>query len=179
HCFIFYKTEKIECFPNARYIRNSTCGIKAVSRYRSHTNMECDIVDRLKNVSLNLQLFLRNTANHYKPFLVNVTANLCKILDRRNFPAYTTTVMNILKEVSNVNHSCPYTKRLVVKNLFIDDKFLPIEPPLGLYKGVFHFFEGFPYDDIGTVILYVQAIEVKQFKWRVKAPKLLAHWKLK
>ncbi|XP_054087786.1 uncharacterized protein LOC105211853 [Zeugodacus cucurbitae] len=181
HGWIVYKTTKIECFPNARYIRNATCGIKAVNRYRSHTNMESDIVNKLRNVSLNLQIFLRNSANKFKPFLVNVTANLCSILDKRNFPAYTTIVMNILKEVSNVNHSCPFThplsthqqKRLIVKNLYMDEKFMPIVPPLGLYKIDFNFLEGYPYDDVGTVILYIQVTDVKEFKLRTKAPKFV------
>ncbi|XP_018800025.1 PREDICTED: uncharacterized protein LOC108975767 [Bactrocera latifrons] len=175
HGWIVYKTTKIECFPNARYIRNATCGIKAINRYRAHTNMESDIVDRLRNVSLNLQIFQRNSANRFKPFLVNVTANLCSILDKRNFPAYTKIVMNILKEVSNVNHSCPFTKRLIVKNLYVDEKFMPIVPPLGLYKIDFHFLEGYPYDDIGTVILYIQVTDVKEFKSRTEAPKVQGH----
>lgn len=69
---------------------------------------------KIKNVifvisQLNLQIFQRNSANLFKPFLINVTTNLCNILDKRNFPTYTTIVMNILKRVSNVNHSCPFT----------------------------------------------------------------------
>ncbi|XP_004527465.1 uncharacterized protein LOC101451812 [Ceratitis capitata] len=172
HTWIVYKTTKIECFPNARYIRNATCGIKAINRYRSHTNMESDIVDHLRNVSLNLQIFQRNSANLFKPFLINVTTNLCNILDKRNFPTYTTIVMNILKRVSNVNHSCPFTKHLIVKNLYVEEKFLPIVPPLGLYKIAFHFLEGYPYDDIGTVILYIQVSDVKQFKRITIAPKV-------
>lgn len=48
---------------------------------------------------------------------------------------------------------------------------MPIVPPLGLYKIDFHFLEGYPYDDVGTVILYILVTDVKQFKLRTKAPK--------
>ncbi|XP_053949196.1 uncharacterized protein LOC128857465 [Anastrepha ludens] len=166
-----YKLVKLECLPNARYIRNATCAIKAVNRYRSLANMECDIVDRLQNVSLNLEIFQRNTANHFKPFLVNVTTNVCKIFDRQSFDAYATIVAKILKDVSNVNHTCPYMNHLIVKNLLLEARYLPIVPPLGFYKLVLHFLEGFPYDDVGSVILYVQITEVKEFKALTRVPK--------
>ena len=49
---IVYKTVKMECFPNANYIANSTCKVKAISWIKSVSNMDCDVVKPLTNVSV-------------------------------------------------------------------------------------------------------------------------------
>lgn len=49
-------------------------------------------------------------ANGYKPFLFDYTFDACEFMRRRNQP-FAKIVWNMIKNVSTVNHTCPYEVR--------------------------------------------------------------------
>jgi len=67
-----------------------------------------------------LEFFKKGYNNRYHPFLVNVVINMCDVISKRNFIPYGTIFWKILKEYSNVNHSCPLTVKIVMILISID-----------------------------------------------------------
>ncbi|XP_064547026.1 uncharacterized protein LOC135434384 [Drosophila montana] len=131
---IVYKSTNLECFPDPAFAVNVTCRIKAVNWNKAVAQMDCDLVSPLANTSVQIEVFKKSDNNRYHPFLVNVTVNMCDVMSRRNFMPYGTIFWKIIKEHTNVNHSCPIRPgHLTARNLFIDESFLP-RFPLGFYQ---------------------------------------------
>lgn len=56
-----------------------------------------------------MELFKKGYNNQYHPFLINVLFNLCDIIAKRNFLPYGKIAWKVVKQFTNVNHSCPFT----------------------------------------------------------------------
>ncbi|XP_037825784.1 uncharacterized protein LOC119613799 [Lucilia sericata] len=94
------KTVKIDCSGNLKYVyENYTCRLKAINRYKTVGMMEVQPRNPLRNISFNLALYVRNDANIFKPFLVNITENLCKWYARRAPGAYVAILMKVLQNL--------------------------------------------------------------------------------
>ncbi|XP_049311732.1 uncharacterized protein LOC115066695 [Bactrocera dorsalis] len=169
HSTIIYKTLSIECNPNPKILTNVSCRLKPINWQKSVCIWDSDILQPLKNVSVNFQLLKMNGANKYLPFLINTTLNVCDLIGKRSSSAYGRIIKSILKEMSNVDHSCPYTGHLSLYNLYVDERFIPFDPPIGRYKVILRFREGYPYVDIGTTVLYLEAMEKRERRGKVTA----------
>lgn len=109
-----------------------------------------------------LQVFKKDYSNQFQPFLIDVTINLCDILSKRSYIAYGIIIMKIGERFSNFNHSCPYTGHLFARDAYVDQTFLPISPPLGLYKMNITIMENFlraPAAHVGGIIWYTQIMQ--------------------
>ncbi|KAI8128396.1 hypothetical protein CVS40_1782 [Lucilia cuprina] len=163
-CYIYadmhLKTTKMECSPSPKYFYNHSCRLKAINRYKSLAFMKTYIKTTLKNVSINVGLYLRNDVNIYKPYLINFTSNLCKFMDGKTSGLYVNALKRILKKYTNIRHSCPYTGFIIANNISVDAEFFPLPPlvPQNSYKFVSIFYEGYPYDYMGTVVFYFDLI---------------------
>ncbi|XP_037825783.1 uncharacterized protein LOC119613798 [Lucilia sericata] len=105
---MYMKTVKLECFGNLKYVYgNHTCRLKPINRFKTVGMMEVHARVELRNISFNFALFARNSANIFKPYLFNVTTNLCKWFVQRSPGAYSNILMNVFKQYTNINHSCP------------------------------------------------------------------------
>lgn len=56
-----------------------------------------------------MKLYKKDYNNQYHPFLINAMFNLCDIIAKRNFIPYGKIVWSVVKQYTNVNHSCPFT----------------------------------------------------------------------
>lgn len=61
------------------------------------------------NQQIHMELFKKGYNNEYHPFLINVIFNLCDIISKRNFLPYGKMAWKIVRQFTNVNHSCPFT----------------------------------------------------------------------
>jgi len=68
---------------------------------------------RTSFLKVHLEAFKKGYNNRYYPFLVNVEFNFCDTIARKNFLAYGKLLFNIMKPFTNVNHTCPYTVKLI------------------------------------------------------------------
>ncbi|XP_020715237.1 uncharacterized protein LOC101451636 [Ceratitis capitata] len=167
HSTVIYKTLSIECKHNSEFIANVTCQLKPINWQKSICIWDADVLKPLTNVTIQLQVFKKNGANNFLPFLINTTVNGCDMLSKRAFSVYGKILMTILKEMSNVNHSCPFRGHLSLYNLYIDERLMPFALPLGIYKVVVRFLEGYPYVFVGTATLFVEAMEKRERRAKV------------
>jgi len=85
------------------------CRLKAYSRNKTSLNINATFLHPARNISLGFRLLKRT--NGYKPFLFNITIDACLFLRRRHNPVIK-MFYNVIKDVSTLNHSCPYSVRL-------------------------------------------------------------------
>ncbi|KAH8316194.1 hypothetical protein KR067_002037, partial [Drosophila pandora] len=156
-----YKTTNVECGTALNYSANASCVVKAINWNKAVANMDVYLVRELKNISVRFQVFKRDYTNKMQPWLIDVTINMCDIIERRNFLPYGKMIFVITKSFSNFNHSCPYSGHLFAREIYIDEKFSMMVLPLGLYKFTVTVLENFinkPPEYAGTISLYAQAM---------------------
>ncbi|XP_051859493.1 uncharacterized protein LOC127565381 [Drosophila albomicans] len=109
-----------------------------------------------------MELFKKGYNNRYHPFLINAAFNMCDIISKRNFIPYGTIFWKIIKQYTNVNHSCPYLGHLFARNLYIDAN-------SSFYMISFKVSENYPdrpSEHVGLIKYYVHAAEMVQIKKR-------------
>jgi len=84
------------------------CRLKAYSRTKTSLNINATFIEPAKNIYLHMKMMKK--ANGYKPFLFDYTFDACEFMRRRNQP-FAKIVWNMIKNVSTVNHTCPYEVR--------------------------------------------------------------------
>ncbi|XP_043070218.1 uncharacterized protein LOC6571641 [Drosophila grimshawi] len=170
---IVYKTTNIECLPDPSYAENATCFVKAVNWNKAVAQMDCDLILPLSNISVRVELLKKSYTNRYHPFLINVTVNMCDVIAKRNFIPYGTIFWKILKNYTNVNHSCPFTGHIFARNFFLDENLFPTFP-LGFYLMIISVFENYvdrPPKLAGAIKYYFQVKEMEAKKRRKPLPR--------
>ncbi|XP_043070705.1 uncharacterized protein LOC122322477 [Drosophila grimshawi] len=155
---VIYKLTNIECVSNDKYITNISCSLKAVNWNKAVAQMDCDLVLPLRNPEVRMELQKKGYNNRYHPFLVNVTMNMCDVISNRNYIPYGRIYFKISKEFSNLNHSCPITGHLMARNMWLNEKYIPVPMPLGFYVFSARFSEK---EEIGFIKFYFEAKEPK------------------
>ncbi|XP_068152670.1 uncharacterized protein [Drosophila tropicalis] len=167
---VVYKMMNIECLTDPKYSTNASCRVMAINWNKAVAKMDVDLVKPLRNISIQLQVFKKDYTNQYQPFLINVCMNVCSILSRQNFLPYGVILMKVTKTFSNFNHTCPYEGHLFARGVYLDEKFLPNNFPLGYYKINVTIFEAYPkiLDYVGGIVGYINAMEPIKIKKKTK-----------
>ncbi|XP_044778482.1 uncharacterized protein LOC6734251 [Drosophila simulans] len=134
-----FKCESLDRnFSNFEY-----CRIKSVNRTYKYVSLKVNLFQTPVNqVKVNTALYKR--LNGYKPFLYNVTVDGCKFLKNQNSSPVAKYIFGIFKDVSNINHFCPYDHDIFVEKLSAENinfqitKILPF--PEGKYMLQMHWF---------------------------------------
>nr|XP_016935418.2 uncharacterized protein LOC108013925 [Drosophila suzukii] len=80
-----------------------------------------------------LTLFRR--FNGYKPFLYNVTVDICSFLKNRKRHPFFNLVYDGIRNFSNINHTCPFNHDIIVHRMVLNDNMMVKVPvPNGFYK---------------------------------------------
>ncbi|EDW74425.2 uncharacterized protein Dwil_GK21911 [Drosophila willistoni] len=159
---VIYKTKNIECFTIPKFSANASCYVKAINWNKATAHMDVDLVETLYNISIRLQIFKRDYTNKFQPWLVDVPINICDVIARRNFLPYGTIIWKSVKRFSNFNHSCPFMGHLFARDVYMDESYLPIQMPLGLYQFSISIYENYQRkstDYVGAIKFYAQAME--------------------
>ncbi|EDW92541.2 uncharacterized protein Dyak_GE11452 [Drosophila yakuba] len=102
------------------------CRLKAYSRSKTSLNINATLSEPAKNISMHAKAMKK--ANGYKPFLYDFTIDACEFMRRRNHPV-AKIVWNMIRNVSTINHTCPYEGLQMVSD------FNPVELPIPLPSG--------------------------------------------
>ncbi|KAH8254655.1 hypothetical protein KR032_011562, partial [Drosophila birchii] len=86
------------------------CRLKAYSRIKTSLNINATFLEPANNIFLHMKMMKK--ASGYKPFLFDYNFDACQFMRRRNQP-FAKIVWNLIKDVSTVNHTCPYVVRLL------------------------------------------------------------------
>ncbi|XP_017000669.1 uncharacterized protein [Drosophila takahashii] len=104
------------------------CRLKAYSRNKTSLNVNATFLQPANNILIKLKMMKK--ANGYKPFLFDIAFDACEFMRRRNQPA-ARIVWNLIKDVSTVNHTCPYVGLQTVSDFH--DIHIPLPWPSGDY----------------------------------------------
>ncbi|XP_075150388.1 uncharacterized protein LOC142224496 [Haematobia irritans] len=89
------------------FCRFKTCSLKMLRRNVVGLNITLNLLKKpVNDVTVNLVLYKKS--NGYKPFMVNVSADLCKFLKNREKQPLLNLLADYLLRDSNVNHTCSY-----------------------------------------------------------------------
>ncbi|XP_046865276.1 uncharacterized protein LOC111519155 [Drosophila willistoni] len=114
---------------NKSWVLINNCRLKAVERRKTVLNINITLLYPANDIRLHIQLMKK--ANGYKPWLVNYTIDACQFMRRRNHPVVI-IFHNLIKNVSTVNHTCPYQGVQLLKDFYrVDD--LPLAMVGGEY----------------------------------------------
>ncbi|XP_017071910.2 uncharacterized protein LOC108108373 [Drosophila eugracilis] len=84
-------------------------------------------------------LTLYRRFNGYRPFLYNITVDVCYFLKNQNRYPFFGLVYEGINNFSNINHTCPYNHDIIVDRMVLDDKMIAKVPvPSGFYKLKFY-----------------------------------------
>ncbi|XP_017037359.1 uncharacterized protein [Drosophila kikkawai] len=95
------------------------CYLKSINRSYKYLSGKLKVYEiPLPNMKVNFVLWKR--LNGYKPFLYNVTVDLCKFLATPKSSPVVKFVYESYVTFSNFNHSCPFNNDLYVEKLPVD-----------------------------------------------------------
>ncbi|KAH8348344.1 hypothetical protein KR084_006654, partial [Drosophila pseudotakahashii] len=104
------------------------CRLKAYSRNKTSLNLNATFLEPANNIFLRAKLLKK--ANGFKPFLLDLTFDACKFMRKHNHPTIK-ILFNLIKDVSTVNHTCPYVGLQAVSDFH--DIHIPLPLPSGDY----------------------------------------------
>ncbi|KAH8278524.1 hypothetical protein KR018_004350 [Drosophila ironensis] len=121
-CTIFKGTGKVE-FTNFKctsldkeFSEFEYCVLKAVNRTFKYVSTKILLFKvPVTKVKVNFGLYKR--MNGYRPFLYNLSIDACKFLRNRKSDPVTSYFYDFIREISNMNHTCPYDHDLIVDKL--------------------------------------------------------------
>ncbi|XP_016946448.1 uncharacterized protein LOC108022118 [Drosophila biarmipes] len=111
---------------NKSWVAVHYCRLKAYSRNKTSLHINVTLSEPAYRISVHMKMMKK--ANGYKPFLVDYTIDACEFMRRRNQPV-AKIIWNLIKDVSTVNHTCPYMGLQMISD------FHRIEVPVGLPSG--------------------------------------------
>ncbi|XP_033254353.1 uncharacterized protein LOC117193739 isoform X5 [Drosophila miranda] len=83
------------------------CYLKSVNRSYKYLSLKVNLFQvPITNVSTKIGLYKRFSG--YKPFLYNLTVDACKFLKHQKSFPIVSYFYELIKDFSNMNHSCPY-----------------------------------------------------------------------
>ncbi|KAH8293764.1 hypothetical protein KR054_004041, partial [Drosophila jambulina] len=135
------------------------CRLKAVSRDRVDMNVNGTILSSINDVTLHIRVFKRE--NGFKPWLFNFKFDGCRFM-RKNYVGIAKLMFNILKDFSNLNHTCPYVGPLIVQGFYLRPELLLLPIPTGEYMiAVRWFYNDMLQCDINMTFVYVEDIKAR------------------
>ncbi|XP_058985267.1 uncharacterized protein LOC105262238 [Musca domestica] len=76
-------------------------------------------------------------ASGYRPFLYNITQDICAFFANRKRYPIVKVIFDVFLKQSNLNHTCPYNDAIIVKDLILEEDlfhFFPIPEGEYLFK---------------------------------------------
>ncbi|KAH8333754.1 hypothetical protein KR059_003052, partial [Drosophila kikkawai] len=104
---------------NKKFAEFGYCVLKAINRTYKYVSMNLIIYEKpLTNININFALYKR--ANGYKPFLYNMTVDGCKFLRNPKSNPVSQYFFGFIKDITNLNHSCPYNEDIILDKLSLE-----------------------------------------------------------
>ncbi|KAH8308291.1 hypothetical protein KR059_010076, partial [Drosophila kikkawai] len=102
-----------------RIVEFEYCYLKSINRSYKYLSGKLKLNEiPLSNMKINFILWKR--FNGYKPFLYNITVDVCKFLAKPKSSPVAKFVYDTYVDYSNVNHSCPFNNDLVLDKLPVE-----------------------------------------------------------
>lgn len=99
-------------------------------------SMRCNLTKPATQLGLHLKFYRKYTTG-YRIFLVNWDMDFCDIMSPTSMNPLGIAVRPLWKRTSNVNHSCPFSGPVIIKDLQIERRYwdaLNANLPVGRYR---------------------------------------------
>ncbi|XP_017000639.2 uncharacterized protein [Drosophila takahashii] len=113
---------------NTSWVAIHYCRLKAYSRNKTSLNINATFIEPANKVNLHMKMMKK--ASGYKPFLFDYNFDACEFMRRRNQP-FAKIIWNMIKDVSTINHTCPYMGLQSLTDFYLIEFPLPL--PSGEY----------------------------------------------
>ncbi|EDV58362.1 uncharacterized protein LOC6541136 [Drosophila erecta] len=97
----------------------SQCTLKSINRTYKYVSVRVKLY-KLPITKARVNFGLYKRFNGYKPFLYNQTVDGCRFFNRQKANPVAKYFFDMIKDASNLNHSCPYNHDLIVEKVSID-----------------------------------------------------------
>ncbi|XP_032589585.1 uncharacterized protein LOC6573293 [Drosophila mojavensis] len=101
---------------NESWISVHVCRLKAINRNKIVLNFNATMHNTCYELSTTLQLYKK--ANGYKPWLYNSSVDICKFT-RKPYNPFAIMIYKVMRQYSNMNHTCPYGGPLIITGLHV------------------------------------------------------------
>ncbi|KNC21926.1 hypothetical protein FF38_12130 [Lucilia cuprina] len=134
HVSMFAKFTNIKCEDHdLKFSHFEKCNLKVLRRSVVALNIHVNLYRTpVTNSTINVGFYKR--ANGYRPFLWNITEDVCQFFDRRSRYPVLKFTFNFFWKYSNLNQTCPFKQDIIVKDLILEDKYFQMARfPVGQY----------------------------------------------
>ncbi|XP_041675843.1 uncharacterized protein LOC121530567 [Drosophila eugracilis] len=102
------------------FVKFEYCRLKSVNRTYKYFTVRANLLQiPVTEAKVNAGLYKRLST--YKPFFYNVTIDGCKFFKNVKLYPVASSVYDFFKDVSNLNHTCPYDHDIIVNKLTADN----------------------------------------------------------
>ncbi|XP_043658477.1 uncharacterized protein LOC122623398 isoform X1 [Drosophila teissieri] len=112
------------------------CLLKSINRSYKYISVKAKLL-KIPITKIKVRVGLYKRLSGYKPFLYNITYDGCRFISSQNPNPIVSYFYSFFKELSNINHICPYSHDIVVDKLpyhSINNKLTKVLPfPEGNY----------------------------------------------
>ncbi|EDV90986.1 GH22194 [Drosophila grimshawi] len=115
---------------NKSWVAIHECRLRAISRHKITFNLNATFLYPANDISVRFEVFQK--ANGYKPWLFNTSVDACRYV-RKPFNPFVIMVVNLFREFTNFNHTCPYVGPQIVKGFYLRSNIFPLAIPTGDY----------------------------------------------
>ncbi|XP_030563940.1 uncharacterized protein LOC115764832 [Drosophila novamexicana] len=112
---IFKLTNAVCESHNKSWVEINQCRLKAVQRNKAILNINLYILYPAYDIKARAQILTK--ANGYKPWLFDVTVDVCKFMRKNNNPTFK-LIFDNFKNFTTLNHTCPYYGNQIVKDYY-------------------------------------------------------------
>ncbi|KAH8330895.1 hypothetical protein KR067_008685, partial [Drosophila pandora] len=106
------------------------CRLKAVSRDRVVLHYNATVLHPIRTAKIRLKVFKRESG--FKPWLLETTVDGCRYMQKTYNP-FAKLVYKMVKEFTNINHSCPYVGDQIVNGFYVKPELIILPFPTGTY----------------------------------------------
>ncbi|XP_020817032.1 LOW QUALITY PROTEIN: uncharacterized protein LOC110190751 [Drosophila serrata] len=118
-----FEFTNVKCVPyDLKFNDFEHCYLKSVNQTYKYVSIKCRLF-QTPVTKFNLLLYKR--FNGYRPFMYNVSVDVCKFQLNRNVNPIMKFFYDIVEPYSNINHTCPFNVSLTFEDLVLEK--LPVD----------------------------------------------------
>ncbi|XP_069963885.1 uncharacterized protein [Bactrocera oleae] len=131
-CDSFCKFSNVMChsYDKSKLVFKA-CLLKAVRGEDGYMNVHAHLKEVAREANISIRLLKR--ANGWKPFLYKVFFDGCKFMKNPRANPVAEFFYNLIKEYSNINHTCPYDHDLILDHFHLNSDLVKLPFPIGEY----------------------------------------------
>ncbi|CAD7084546.1 unnamed protein product [Hermetia illucens] len=116
-----FRMLKIECVPYDPALTNISCSIRNHGTAQNAADVECFMGRPLNDILIHMAVWKKLNGNFILT-PINMTINACQYLSKNaRVPFHANLIMKWVQSFSNINHTCPYSGHIFVRNLRTDN----------------------------------------------------------